>query len=58
MSSIKNYYHREFVGDTNPSGLSDVEEYELYCLYSKLKENLKTEEEVMEFFAPLWKEEE
>ena len=57
MSSIKNWYYEEFIDDNNSSGLSDMEEYELYTLYSKLKENLKTKEEVMEYFLPLWEEE-
>jgi len=57
MSSIKNYYYEEFIDNNNSSGLTDMEEYELYCLYSKLKENMKTKEEVMEFFQPLWEEE-
>ena len=56
MSSIKNYYYEEFI-DNNSSGLTDMEEYELYCLYSKLQQNMKTKEEVMEFFEPLWEEE-
>ena len=57
MSSIKNWYYEEFIDDNNSSGLSDMEEYELYTLYSKLKENMKTKEEVMEYFQPLWEEE-
>jgi len=59
MSSIKNWYYDEFIyEEINPSGLTDMEEYELYTLYSKLKENMKTQEEVMDFFKPLWEEEE
>jgi len=58
MSSIKHYLWEEMYGDeTNPPTLTDMEEYELYCLYSKLKENLKTKEEVMEYFSPLWEDE-
>jgi len=57
MSSIKNWYYEEFIDDNNSSGLSVMEEYELYTLYSKLKENMKTKEEVMEYFQPLWEEE-
>lgn len=58
MSSIKNWYYDEFIyEETNPSGLTDMEEYELYCLYKKLSDNLKTKEEVMEYFRPLWEEE-
>lgn len=57
MSSIKNYYYEEFYGDEpNSSGLTDMEEYELFCLYKKLSENMKTPEEIEDFFRPLWEE--
>lgn len=52
MSSIKHYLWEE----QNSSGLTDMEEYELYCLYSKLQQNLKTSEEVEDYFRPLWEE--
>ena len=58
MSNIKHYLWEEEYGDEpNSSGLTDMEEYELFCLYSKLKDNMKTKEEVMDFFSPLWEEE-
>lgn len=58
MSNIKRHLWEEVYGEEpNSSGLTDMEEYELFCLYSKLKENMKTEEEVMDFFKPLWEEE-
>ena len=58
MSSIKNWYYDEFIHEEiNSSGLTDMEEYELYTLYKKLCDNLKTREEVMEYFQPLWEEE-
>ena len=56
MSSIKNYYYEEFI-EPNSSELTDMEEYELYCLYKKLSDNLKTPEEVEEYFKPLWENE-
>lgn len=52
MSSIKNFLYEEEVSYED----SGLEEYELSLLYEKLKENLKTKEEVMEFFSPLWEE--
>ena len=55
MSSIKNYYYEEFI-EPNSSGLTDMEEYELYCLYKKLSDNLKTRDEVEKYFRPLWEE--
>ena len=54
MSGIKNYYYEEFIEPSYED--SGIEEYELYLIFKKLKENLKTEEEVLEFFKPLWEE--
>ena len=57
MSSIKNYYYDEFIyEEENSSGLTDMEEYELYTLYSKLKKNMKSKEEVLEYFYNLCEE--
>jgi hypothetical protein len=57
MSSIKNWYYQEFIEpEENPTGLTDMEEYELYVLFQKLKENMKSKEEIMDFFQPLWEE--
>lgn len=54
MSSIKNYYYEEFIQpEYEDTGL---EEYELYCIFKRLSENLKTKEEVLEFFKPLIEE--
>ena len=52
MSEIKKFLYEEEVSYED----SGMEEYELYLLYRNLKDNLKTEEEVMEYFQPLWEE--
>ena len=54
MSGMKNFLYEEEVSYED----SGMEEYELYLLFQKLNENLKTKKEVMEFFSPLWEEEE
>ena len=54
MSSIKNYYYEEFIEPSYED--SGMEEYELYTLYHRLSNNLKTPEEIEEFFEPLWEE--
>jgi hypothetical protein len=50
---IKNFLYEKEVSYED----SGMEEYELYLIYKKLQENMKTREEVMEFFEPLWEEE-
>lgn len=52
MSNIKNFLYEE----ENEPSLTDMEEYELYVLYSRLSENLKTKEEILDFFQPLIEE--
>jgi len=52
MSAIKHWLWEE--EERQP--LTNMEQYELYCLYKKAKENLKTEEEVLEYFRELWEE--
>ena len=54
MSGIKNFLYEEEVSYED----SGMEEYELYLLFQKLKENMKSKEEIMDFFQPLWEEEE
>ena len=53
MSSIKNFLYEEEVSYED----SGMEEYELYLIFMKLKENMKKKEEFMEYFSPLWEEE-
>lgn len=52
MGAIKRHLYN-IEEEKNSSGLTDMEEYELYISLQKLKQNMKTEEEVMEYFQAL-----
>ena len=52
MSGIKTFLYEEEVSYED----SGMEEYELYLIFKKLQENMKTKEELMEFFKPLMEE--
>lgn len=52
MSGIKQHLYKEEVSYED----SGMEEYELYLIFKKLQENMKTKEELMEFFSPLMEE--
>ncbi len=53
MSFIKNFLYEEEVSYEE----SGMEEYEIYLIFQKLKENMKTKEEILEYFQPLMEEE-
>lgn len=51
MSNIKRFLWEQ----ENEPSLTDLQEYELYCLYEELSQKFrtKTKEELLDFFRPL-----